>query len=133
MLFRFDDWFWLVVLLVVVLARTGVADNNRPNIVWLISEDNSKHYLKLFDENGVETPNIESLALKGIVFERAFSNAPVCSVARTTLITGTYAPRVGTQFHRRNKLVKLPANIPMFPQRLREAGYYTANNSKKDY
>ena len=33
-----------------------------PNIVWITSEDNSKHYLKLFDSNGVSTPSIERLA-----------------------------------------------------------------------
>ena len=32
---------------------------DRPNIVWITSEDNSKHYMKLFDENGIETPVIE--------------------------------------------------------------------------
>ncbi len=35
------------------------ASPEQPNFVWLISEDNSKHYLKLFDENGIATPKIE--------------------------------------------------------------------------
>lgn len=104
-----------------------------PNIVWITSEDNSKHYLKLFDENGVETPSIEALAENGIVFRNAFSNAPVCSVARSTLISGCYAPRTGVQFHRKIEKVPLPDSLKMFPAYLREAGYYTANNSKEDY
>ena len=65
---------------------------DRPNIVWIVSEDNSKHYLKLFDENGAEAPHIEALAAEGITFTRAFSNAPVCSVARTTLARRTLVP-----------------------------------------
>lgn len=105
----------------------------KPNIVWIVSEDNSKHYLKLFDENGTETPNIARLAEHGIRFTRAFSNSPVCSVARTTLATGCYAPRIGAQFHRRSKLAELPDDLKLFPAYLREAGYYTTNNSKKDY
>ncbi|MDP4679262.1 MAG: sulfatase, partial [Cyclobacteriaceae bacterium] len=104
-----------------------------PNFVWIISEDNSKHYLKLFDENGIATPNIEKLADSGLTFTRAFSNSPVCSVARTTLISGCYGPRIGTQFHRRSQLVPMPEGVNMFPAYLREAGYYTANNSKTDY
>ncbi|NQT87337.1 sulfatase-like hydrolase/transferase, partial [bacterium] len=105
----------------------------KPNFLWILSEDNSKHYLKLFDSNGAPAPNIEKLAKQGIVFTRAFSNAPVCSVARTTLMTGSYAPRLGTQFHRKLKLAALPAGMRMWPALLRDAGYYATNNRKKDY
>ncbi len=109
------------------------ASPEQPNFVWLISEDNSKHYLKLFDENGIATPNIEKLAANGITFTRAFSNAPVCSVARSTLISACYGPRIGTQYHRKSKIVPLPEGIDMFPTYLRRAGYYTTNRHKEDY
>ncbi len=106
---------------------------SQPNIVWLISEDNSTHYLKLFDEHGAETPAIKEMAEHGLIFDHAFSNSPVCSVARTTLITGCYAPRIGTQFHRKYKAVPLPRGLEMFPVYLRQAGYHTTNNVKTDY
>ncbi len=105
----------------------------RPNFVWIISEDNSKHYLEMFDPNGIATPQIEKMAEEGIIFRRAFSNAPVCSVARSTLISSCYSPRTGTQFHRRSKLVPMPEGVRMFPAYLRDAGYYTTNRSKEDY
>ena len=105
----------------------------RPNIVWIMSEDNSKHYLNLYDAGGAETPNIRSMAKSGVLFKHAFSNAPVCSVARTTLITGVYAPRAGTHYHRRIKTVRLPDGWELFPAYLRKAGYYTTNNAKEDY
>ena len=105
----------------------------RPNFVWIMSEDNSKHYLRHFDPDGAPAPNIEAMASHGITFDRAFSCAPVCSVARTTLITACYAPRIGTQFHRRSKAATLPAGLEMFPTFLRRAGYYTTNNSKEDF
>ncbi|MCQ0111049.1 Arylsulfatase A [Zhouia amylolytica] len=104
-----------------------------PNIVWITSEDNSKHYMKLFDPHGVATPNIEKLAEQGLKFNHAFSNAPVCSVARSTIISGCYAPRTGTQFHRRMKLVPMPEQLQMFTVYLRAHGYYTTNNNKEDY
>jgi arylsulfatase A-like enzyme len=112
-------------------AISSAAD--RPNFVWLLSEDNSKHYLKLFDPHGAPAPQIEALAKHGLVFEHAFSNGPVCSVARTTLITGCYAPRIGTQYHRKSVVVPMPEGVRMFPAYLRAAGYYTTNNQKKDY
>ncbi len=121
-------------------ADTTVAESNRerprakrPNVVWIMSEDNSCHYLKLFDKQGAPTPNISKLAVGGVLFERAFSNSPVCSVARTTLITSIYAPRIGTQFHRKLNPVGLPPGWKLFPQYLKAAGYYTTNNSKTDY
>lgn len=105
----------------------------KPNFVWIISEDNSKHYMQLFDPNGIGTPQIQKMAAHGILFTRAFSNAPVCSVARSTLISSCYAPRTGTQYHRKSRLVPLPDQLQMFPTYLRNAGYYTTNNSKEDY
>lgn len=124
----------------VLLLVTGAASlasmcsaADRPNIVWILSEDNSKHYLKLFDEMGAPAPNIEKLASEGLIFDHAFSCSPVCSVARTTLITSIYGPRAGTQFHRKLKMAQLPDGWQMFPAYLRDAGYYTTNNSKKDY
>lgn len=118
-------------LFTVVTSVSTAAD--KPNFVWLISEDNSKHFLKLFDTHGAETPHIAKLAKHGLIFDHAFSNAPVCSVARTTLITGCYGPRIGTQYHRRAEMAPLPPGLRLFPSYLRDEGYYTTNKSKTDY
>ncbi|GAB5560475.1 MAG: sulfatase [Synoicihabitans sp.] len=122
-------------LLTLLLALTGLGASaaDRPNIVWIVSEDNGATHLRLYNPQGAPTPHIESLAAEGITFDHAFSNAPVCSVARSTLISSSYGPRIGTQFHRRSALVPLPQNHRMFPAYLRDAGYYTSNNSKEDY
>ncbi|MFO7935056.1 MAG: sulfatase-like hydrolase/transferase [Bacteroidales bacterium] len=105
----------------------------RPNFVWIVSEDNSKHYMKLFDPHGIRTPRIEEMAREGILFTRTFSNSPVCSVARSTLISSCYGPRTGAQFHRKSLMVPMPEGIDMFPTYLRRTGYYTTNNHKEDY
>ncbi len=134
MVFRYTLLFLTVILTTcnVQVEKTDF-DNNAPNIVWITSEDNSKHYLKLFDPNGVSTPNIEKLASQGLIFTHAFSNAPVCSVARSAIISGCYGPRIGAQFHRKYKPVPMPKSLQMFPYYLQKAGYFTSNNSKKDY
>ena len=89
--------------------------------------------MDLYTKGGAKMPTISSLASEGVVFDNAFSNAPVCSVARSTLITGVYAPRIGTQYHRRMSKVKLPDNVKPLPVYLKDAGYYTTNNAKEDY
>jgi arylsulfatase A-like enzyme len=121
----------LLISLFLFSLALGAAD--RPNVVWIVSEDNSKHWLRLYEEGGAPMPRIEKLAEEGLVFQNAFSNAPVCSVARSTLISGSYAPRIGAQYHRRSALAPMPDGMRMFPHYLREAGYYTTNNSKTDY
>ena len=109
------------------------AQIEQPNIVWITSEDNSVHYMKLFDEHGVETPNIEKLANHGVKFTRVFSNAPVCSAARSTIISGCFGPRIASHYHRRITRVPMPEGVEMFPAYLKSAGYYTTNNVKEDY
>ncbi|MCA9176277.1 MAG: sulfatase-like hydrolase/transferase [Planctomycetales bacterium] len=105
----------------------------RPNVVWILSEDNSVHYLRHYGAPFGAMPVVERMAAEGITFNHAFSCAPVCSVARTTLMSGMLAPRVGFQYHRRAKPAHLPAGAELFPAYLRTAGYYTTNNRKKDY
>jgi len=114
-------------------ATATAAAADRPNFVWIISEDNSHHYLEHFFPGGAPTPNIVKMAQHGITYDHAFSNAPVCSVARSTLITACYAPRIGTQYHRRSAMAPMPEGVRMFPAYLRDAGYYTTNLSKTDY
>jgi len=106
---------------------------DRPNFVWILSEDNSKHFVRLLDPAGARMPHVEKLAAHGLIFERAFSNAPVCSTARSTLASASYGPRMGLQFHRNAEPVNLPAGTTLWNAMLRQAGYYTANNHKTDY
>jgi len=110
---------------------SGAAE--QPNFLWIISEDNSKHHLKHFDKTGVAMPNLEKLAKDGVTFDAACSNGAVCSVARSTLISGCYAPRVGAEFHRKQKSVPMPNGLKAFPAYLKDAGYYTTNKTKTDY
>ena len=125
------NFIWISLLFVISCVCSTV--DEQPNFVWIISEDNSTHYMELFDPHGIATPHIASMAREGVLFTRAFSNAPVCSVARSTLISSCYGPRTGAQFHRRSKLVPLPEGVEMFPAYLKRAGYYTTNNNKEDY
>ncbi|MCC5930191.1 MAG: sulfatase [Cyclobacteriaceae bacterium] len=130
---RYISFLLFALLILPSCQSDNEKQNKRPNIVFLISEDNSMHYMDLFDPMGVSTPQIQTLAEEGVVFENAFSNAPVCSVARSTLITGTLAPRTAMHMHRKIQMAPMPEGLEMFPAYLRKAGYYTTNNQKKDY
>ena len=118
-------------LLVVLLGSSVTsADGSPPNIVWLVSEDHGPH-LGCYGDPVATTPNVDRLAARSLKYARCWSNAPVCAPARTTLITGLYAPSLGGEHMR--SMVPCPAGISMYPQLLRAAGYYCTNNAKEDY
>jgi arylsulfatase A-like enzyme len=111
----------------VALAADGPA---RPNILWLTTEDIGPQ-LGCYGDTYAQTPNLDRLASRGVIYLNAWSNAPVCAPARTTIITGVYPTSTGSE-HMRSQAV-MPAFMRMYPQLLREAGYYCTNNSKEDY
>ena len=123
----------LVIICWFIELSYSAEPTKRPNFVFIVSEDNSIHYLRLYGNKLGITPNIEQLADNGLTFNHAFSGAPVCSVARSTLATAMHAPRVGFQYHRKSALASLPPGVKPWSQVLRENGYYTTNNAKTDY
>ena len=102
----------------------------RPNVLWLAAEDIGPH-LGCYGDPVARTPNLDALAAKGMIYKRAWSNYPVCAPARTTIITGLYASSSGAGNMR--SLVPLDSDLRMFPQYLRDAGYFCTNQSKEDY
>ncbi|MEX2233172.1 MAG: sulfatase-like hydrolase/transferase [Cyclobacteriaceae bacterium] len=103
---------------------------DRPNILWIVSEDNSP-FIGAYGDTFATTPNIDLFAAQAVRYTHAFATAPVCAPSRSTLITGLYPSSLGT-LHMRSTY-PLPAFVKFFPRYLREAGYYTSNNAKKDY
>ena len=117
------------VLAAAVLSSTLRAAD-RPNVLWLVSEDNNP-YLGCYGDSLARTPTIDRLAKEGMLYERCFTQ-PVCAPSRFALITGMYAATAGPAEHMRAK-GKLPSWLKGFPALLRDAGYYTTNNAKTDY
>lgn len=102
----------------------------RPNILWITCEDTSP-YLGCWGDPYATTPNLDRFAGQAIRYTNAYSTAPVCSPARSCLITGVYATSLGTQNLRSD--IRIPKQIEPLPKRLRVAGYYCSNNFKEDY
>ncbi|RRA99241.1 sulfatase [Larkinella rosea] len=120
----------LIVLVFPVLAKAPNT-TDRPNILWIVSEDNNTSLIGCYGNPYATTPNIDRFAKESILYKNAFSTAPVCAPSRNTLITGMYPPSLGTEHMRSTNPV--PSFVKFFPAYLREAGYYTTNNAKKDY
>src|SRR5262245_32667938 len=117
-------------MLPLLLALAAAAPAERPNILWLTTEDISPNVGSFGDTYAV-TPNIDRLAAEGVRYLNAFAPIGVCAPSRSSIIMGLYAPSAGTQ-HMRSK-IRLPADVKLYSQLLRQAGYYATNNSKEDY
>src|ERR1700741_3075173 len=78
----------------------------RPNILWLSSEDHGPH-MGCYGDKFATTPNVDALAAKGTTYAHAWSNAPVCAPARTTIISGLYPPSTGAEHMR--SMLPMPA------------------------
>lgn len=111
------------------VAVPGVSE--KPNILWIVSEDNSASYLGCYGNEQATTPRLDQLASEGILYENTYSASPVCAPTRSTMITGVYANSMGTQHMR--STYPIPDFIRFYPYYLRQAGYYCTNNSKTDY
>lgn len=123
------------ILCVMILLLSGFVvksqtTTDRPNILWIVSEDNSP-LIGAYGDKFATTPIINKMAAQGVLYTHAFASAPVCAPARSTLITAMSPPALGTENMRSS--YPIPDFVEFYPKYLREAGYYTTNNAKKDY
>ncbi|MEC8934873.1 MAG: sulfatase, partial [Planctomycetota bacterium] len=129
-----------------IISLAGVSDAgepNRPNIRWIYVED-MNDWMGCYGDKIIKTPAIDSLAAKGVRFDRAYMPAGVCSATRSALITGTMQTTFGIHNHRSSRdnsagrfpslgMIRLPEGVLTVPELFRKAGYYTYNQGKDDY
>ncbi len=114
--------FFSVVLLA---SNLRAAEAKRPNILWLIAEDFGPH-LSCTGTKEVWTPNIDKLATDGVRYPH-FYDGMVCSVSRSSFMTGMYAVSIGAQNHRTIDKKHLPDGVQPLTGWLRSAGYFNDN------
>ncbi len=122
--------FFIAISVVASLFLGCQQQEEKPNILWIVSEDNSP-FLGCYGDTFATTPVLDNFAKEGVLYTNAFATAPVCAPSRSTLITGMYPPSMGTENMR--STYQIPDFVKFYPKYLKEAGYYTTNNSKKDY
>jgi arylsulfatase A-like enzyme len=111
-----------------LVATASAAAGERPNVLWIIAEDACKDF-GCYGREAARTPNIDKFAAESRVYEHAFATAPVCSPSRSAFMTGLWQIRIGAQNHRSRRTAefKRAPGVRLLTERLREAGYFTAN------
>lgn len=105
-----------------VLIATDVpaaSPSSRPNIILIMADDVSWEAFGCYGAEDYQTPNIDSLAAKGVRFEHCYST-PICTTSRVMIMTGKYNYRNYTHFGYLNPAEKTFGNM------LQSAGYKTA-------
>ncbi len=109
-----------------VASNAQVPD--RPNIVFVCSDQHSFKYAGYAGHSVVKTPNLDRIAARGTIFENAYCGSPVCVPGRACMMTGRY-PHETASFC--NSTV-WNGSWPTWGTRLREAGYHTEATGKFD-
>ncbi|VGO17611.1 Arylsulfatase [Pontiella desulfatans] len=96
----------------------------RPNIIFLMADDQSTYTLGCYGNPDVQTPNIDQLASDGIAFDNHYDTTAICMASRATVMTGMYEYKTGCNFSHGDMLKETWQKS--YPMLLREAGYMTA-------
>jgi len=116
-------WAGLLLFLQISFAfgqQKGVP--NRPNIIFIMSDDHAYQAISAYDRRLIETPNIDRIAKMGMLFTQASVTNSICAPSRATILTGKHSHLNG----------KIDNHFPFdttnvtFPQILQQAGYQTA-------
>jgi arylsulfatase A-like enzyme len=139
-------------LLFALLTSCGVSapEDRQPNIVMILADDLGYMDTTIYGSKLYETPNIDALAARGILFTNAYSASPLCSPSRASLLTGMQpgrlrlttaaghlpeevldpvVPTSSSAMHRAlepQSRTRLPADAYTYAQKLKEVGYSTA-------
>jgi arylsulfatase A-like enzyme len=127
-------WIVLTTWLTFITIRTADAGSvpaERPNIVFIMSDDQDYWHLQCYGDSTSHTPHLNALAQSGAVFTRAQAVCPQCGPARVNVLTGQYLSRF-TPYPANDK-AEFPLGTPQVVEMLNNAGYHTGFTGKTHF
>ncbi|MGF1793685.1 sulfatase [Photobacterium profundum] len=110
-------------LLLASSAMTSVAaEQERPNILFIFSDDHANQAISAYNPTLGKTPNIDRIANEGAIFERAYVTNSICQPSRASVMTGKHSHKNGVL----DNSSRWNPNQVIFPKILEENGYDTA-------
>ncbi len=109
-------------LLIFSCTTSEEIKSERPNIIFIMSDDHAYQAISAYSNHLIETPNIDRIAKMGMLFTNASVTNSICAPSRATILTGKHSHLNG----------KIDNHFPFdttnvtFPQILQQAGYQTA-------
>ena len=113
----------VTLLLFLLFPLVQAFSQNRPNIIFILTDDQRWDALGFAGNRIIRTPEMDRLAAEGTYFENAFVTTPICAASRASILTGLYERTHGYTFGKGN--IKEPFMAHSYPVQLRKAGYHT--------
>ena len=121
------------VSLVVLLAISGFASlaraAERANVLFIFADDLNTH-LGSYGHPQAKTPNLDELAARGLRFDRAFSQFPLCNPSRVSMLTGLRPDTAGVAGQERHFREAARPDVITLPQLFRRNGYHVVGLGK---
>ena len=109
-----------------VLCVSGQNSTKKPNILFIVADDWSKH-AGIYGDKVIRTPNIDKLGKNGLIFDQAFCSASSCSPSRASILTGKYPHQIAEGG---NLWGSLPVSIPNFVSLIQQSGGFVGSERK---
>lgn len=113
----------LVTVILLSVSNLIYAQEQRKNIVIIISDDHAYQTIGAYGSDYATTPNIDRIAQEGTVFTKAYVTNSICGPSRATILTGKYSHKNG---FKDNETSNFDHGQDLFVKRLQQAGYKTA-------
>lgn len=129
---RFAGMLAVAALLATAAAAAAqkpfVSAKGKPNVVFIVVDDLNTD-LGVYGHPHVKTPNLDKLAARGVRFERAYAQYPMCNPSRLSFLSGKRPETIGI-FDNRSPVRARHPDIVMLPQLFRQQGYFSARIGK---
>lgn len=118
-------------ILFIINSTFYSAQAQRPNIIYIMTDDLGYGDLSCYGRKDYQTPNLDKLASQGIKFNNAYAAAPVCTPTRLAFMTGRYPSRIPIglrepiEWSAKDSMVGLSPEYPSIASQLGNAGYET--------
>ncbi len=109
--------------------NTNRNNTSPPNIVLIMADQLAPHFCGTYGHPLVKTPALDALARRGMRFDAAYCNSPLCAPARFSFMAGQLASKIGAY----DNAAEFPASIPTFVHYLRQMGYHTCLSGKMHF
>ena len=118
--------FTICIVAVAFLEFTGnvseICAQERPNVLFILTDDQRWDALSIAGHPHLKTPNIDRIGRQGVYFRNAFCTTSLCSPSRASILSGLYAHKHGVT----NNFTEYPTDLKSFPMVLQSSGYHTA-------
>ena len=112
----------LIITILIFLVGCNSSFQEKPNILFIMSDDHAYQAISAYDDRLIETPNIDRISDEGMLFTNASVTNSICAPSRAVILTGKHSHING----KIDNISKFDDTQMTFPQLFQKAGYQTA-------